>query len=259
MLRRVLSIVCIILCLGVGLFFLAIYPRYTVPIMMYHHVQDLDHHEANWISPKNFEYQMAFLRKYHYKVLSLAELVNLTKHGNPPPRHAVVVTFDDGNADNYENAFPVLKNYKIPAAMFVPSGLMGDKDFLTWPQVKEMAGSGLVEIGSHTVRHGYLPDLPPEKQRHEIAQSKVDLEEKLGREVEFFAYPSGGFNDGIKAMLKSAGYDAACATNRGYDRQNRDVYELKRIRFNNRGNSDFVLFWKLSGYYNLFRKAKNPY
>jgi hypothetical protein len=60
-------------------------------------------------------------------------------------------------------------------------------------------------------------------------------------------------------MVRNAGYKAACSTNRGYDRLNRDVYELKRIRFSNKDDSDLTLWWKLNGYYNLFRKAKNPF
>ena len=69
----------------------------------------------------------------------------------------------------------------------------------------------------------------------------------------------GGFSGLIKDSLKNAGYKGACATNRGYDRYNRDVFELNRVRLSNNDDSDFVLWAKLSGYYNLFRKAKKPY
>ena len=60
-------------------------------------------------------------------------------------------------------------------------------------------------------------------------------------------------------MVKQAGYDSACTTNRGDDRFNRDIYELKRVRFSDQDDRIDYLWMKLSGFYNLFRKAKNPY
>ncbi len=245
--------------IGIIAYYVAIYPNYTVPIMMYHHVEPLDHHEANWVNPQNFERHMAFLKKNKYRIMTLSELVEMTIKDEAPPRHAVVITFDDGNSDNYHNAYPILKKFSIPATMFVPSAFIDKEGFLTAQNIKEMVSSGLVSVGSHTVNHEYLPPLNEEQRRIEIEVSKTELENLTGKPVEILAYPIGGFSDEIKTMVRNAGYKAACSTNRGYDRLNRDVYELKRIRFSNKDDSDLTLWWKLNGYYNLFRKAKNPF
>lgn len=247
-----------IVVLSVG-FFIFVYPKYTVPILMYHNVRDADPRDAISVSVNNFERQMSFLRDHHYTVLRLEDFVHRTAEGNPFPRNTVVVTFDDGPADNYHIAFPILKKYKIPSTIFVASRLVGTEGFMTEPQLQEMTASGLVEIGGHTADHKYLPDLSRDRQRYEITQNKIDLEGQLGREIKSFAYPTGGFDDVIKKMVKEAGYTSACTTNRGSDRFNKDLYELKRVRLGNKDRSALVLWWKLSGYYNLVRKEKKPF
>ena len=102
-------------------------------------------------------------------------------------------------------------------------------------------------------------DYSDKRKEDEIVTSKKILEENLGIEIKYFAYPIGGFNSFIKKVIKANNYKGACATNRGYDKSNKDVFELNRIRFSNKDNSDLILRVKLSGYYNLFRKSKNPF
>ncbi len=249
-----LFIICVLVSSG---FLLWISNHYVVPIMMYHNVSYTDDPKLNTVSPENFERQMAFLRKYHYRVLSLDELVGRIKSGKQISRKSVVVTFDDGYEDNYSYAFDILKKHEIPAIIFIPSDLIGTKGYLVWAQVKEMLTQGIA-FGSHTRHHTYLPDIPVVGQKDEIVGSKKVLEEELGTKIKYFAYPIGGFNAQIKKIIKDAGYKGACATNRGYDRMNKDVFELNRIRFGDKDDNDFVLWAKLSGYYNTFRKAKSP-
>ncbi|MDP2830799.1 MAG: hypothetical protein Q8O02_00950, partial [Candidatus Omnitrophota bacterium] len=76
----------------------------------------------------------------------------------------------------------------------------------------------------------------------------------------YFCYPIGGFNEIVKKLVKEASYKGACTTNRGADRFNRDVYELKRVKMTNFDMSKpFYFRLKLSGYYNLFRSRKDSY
>lgn len=257
--QRVIIILIFLAVLAV-LYGLELKDKYVVPIVMYHSVSaDKDPRDIqfNSISKKNFEYQMAFLKTRHYSVISLDELVLAIKGKRKLPFKTVVLTFDDGYTDNYENAFPVLRQHGFPATMFVAPGLIGKKGYLTWDQVKEMDASG-ISFGSHTLTHAYLPELSQEKQRREIYASKKILEHHLRHPVNNFCYKIGGFTDWAKAQVKKAGYLSACTTNRGFSRFNRDVYELKRVRLNDKDNTSFLLWVKLSGYYNFFRKAKNP-
>ena len=246
----------IIFMLVVSSFLLWISNRYVVPIMMYHNVSYAENPKLNTVSPENFEFQMSFLREHNYRVLSLDELVEKIKKGQKISRKSVVVTFDDGYEDNYAYAFDILKKHEIPATIFIPSDLIGTKGFLKWSQIKEMFENGIY-FGSHTRHHTYLLDIPEAGQKDEIENSKKIIEEELGKEVKYFAYPIGGFSNTIKRIVKDAGYAGACATNRGYDRMNKDVFELNRIRFGDKDDNAFVVWAKLSGYYNTFRKLKS--
>lgn len=232
--------------------------HYVVPIMMYHNVNYTDVIKSNTVNPENFERQMIYLKSRGYHVLSLEELVQATVNGKSLSKKSVVITFDDGYEDNYTYAFKILKKYGFPATIFISSDLIGTEGFLHWAQMREMMKDGIT-FGSHTRRHAYLPDLTATKQQQEIGGSKRALEMHLGVPVDYIAYPSGGFSDSIKQFVKDAGYKGAAATNRGYDRFNKDVFELNRVRFSDKDNRIDYLWMKLSGYYNLFRKTKKPY
>ncbi len=241
-----------------GLFFIWLSDQYVVPIIMYHSVAKVRPKTANIIDPVRFSWQMDFLKKNGYEVISLAELVEAKSAGIPLSRRSVVLTFDDGYEDNYIRAYEILKEKGFPAIIFVGASQVGDPAYLSWRQIKEMEEFD-VTVGSHTLNQAYLPDLSPREAFAQIRFSKNILEEKLNHPVDFLSYPTGGFSEQIKDMVKSSGYLAACTTNRGEDDLNRDLYELKRIRFSNKDNNPVILWAKLSGYYNFFRKDKQPY
>jgi peptidoglycan/xylan/chitin deacetylase (PgdA/CDA1 family) len=240
-------------------FFFWLRDRYVVPILTYHHVGNFNDKlsKLNTVSTKSFEFQMEFLRRHGYQVISFDDLVEGIKKGYAFTRNTVVIHFDDGYEDNYTNAFPILKKNSLPAMVFLVSDKIGDSGFLTWDQVKEMERYNFLS-GSHTRRHSYLPNLPLEKARDEIAGSKRIIEEHLGHPIYYFVYPAGGFLQEDKDILRESGYKAAATTNRGKDKFNHDLYELKRIRMNDNDNRymGMVLWIKLSGYYNLFRESR---
>lgn len=254
------SIIYFVVCAFIWTFFsFYVRDKYTVPILMYHQVgTGGPDNELNFVSQKSFDRQMKFLRKHGYHVISLEDLIQGINKGVLFNRQSVVITFDDGYEDNYTKAFPTLKKYDFPATIFMVSDFVSTPGYVTWEQLKEMQDAG-VAIGSHTRRHLYLPDVHnPSQLKDEIFNSKTALESSLGREIKYFSYPSGGYTEEIKEMVKQAKYKGACATNRGYDRFNTGVFELKRIRVNDSDNA-VVLWAKLSGYYNLFRSFKNSY
>jgi len=246
------------------LYYFWLVPKYTVPILMYH---EIGYEGGSFsVTPENFARQREYIKNGRYEVITLDQLVEGVKSGKAFKRNKVVITFDDGYENNFKYAYPVLKKMKFPATIFIISGFMdripreGEKEFLKWAEVKEMAENG-ISFGSHTMNHMYLGDAMDEKAAlGEIAGSKKMIEEKTGSSVGYFCYPSGGFNDKVKEMVKSCGYKGACTTNRGFVDFNRDVYELKRVKVTNSDLSRPVSFWiKLSGYYNVLRKEKHPH
>lgn len=244
------------LAIAVGGTYLRLSDKYVVPIMVYHSINYPRAGGMVSVAPENFRRHVSYLKKHKYKVISLDELVAAIREKKPISKRSVVITFDDGYEDNYVSAFPVLREYGFQATIFVIADVIGDKGYVTWEQLQEMKKYG-VTTGSHTLDHVYLPGVPAEIFQYQIKESKKLIEEKLGSTINYIAYPSGGFTEEVKNVVKGAGYKGACTTNRGAHTLNDDVYELKRIRFTNK-ESNSSLWIKLSGYYNLFRKPADP-
>ncbi len=252
-----LSILCSLFSAAIVLLAAWLPTRYEVPVLMYHALAPVWHEPLNNVQPGHFEQHMAYLKQHGYKVLALSEFVDEIKSGREHDRKSVVITFDDGYENNYTAAFPVLKKYGFPVTIFAEVGRIGAPRHFTWEEVKEMSRQG-VDIQSHLMTGAYLPGVSREQAVYEMTESRRVLEMNLGRPVHFLAYPIGGFSEDVKQMARQAGYQAAFATNRGYDRTAKDLYELKRIRVKD-SDGDVQLWLKLSGYYNLIRSSKNPF
>jgi peptidoglycan/xylan/chitin deacetylase (PgdA/CDA1 family) len=231
---------------------------YIVPVIMYHHINYSQVRKADTVSPQSLELQMDFLKRHKYNVISLDDYVKAKQLNQRLPRKTAVITFDDGYEDNYIHGFKILEKYGYKATFFIPFIKVGDQGRMNWDQIRELVVAGH-EIGSHTYYESYLPELRLEDQRFEIVESKKGFEEKLGVPMEHFCYPSGGFSRTIKKIVKEAGYLSSSATNRGYDKENHNLYEINRIRLNENNKKDYDLAIKLSGYYNHSRKMKRPY
>jgi len=256
-LKRVLVLLLAVFVL-MGLFYsFYMRPRHVVPILMYHAVNNDTSTSLN-VKPVNFARQMSFLEDARYNVISLKKFVEGVKAKEKFPSKTVVITFDDGFEDNYLYAFPSLAKHEIPATIFVITDYVGKREgYLTWDQVILMKNNG-IDFGGHTRDNIYLPSLKSDKELWEqIAGCKEDLKKKANYTAEFFCYPSGGFNEQVKNIVKKAGYKGACTTNRGFDKSNTDVFELNRVKITNSDiTKPFNFRAKLSGYYNVFRSLK---
>lgn len=237
------------------------YPRYVVPILMYHYVDGKEWSLS--VSPESFKWQMKYLDDHHYHVISLDDFVAQRMAGKKIPHHTVVITFDDGTQDNYTVAYPILKKHGFPATIFLITDRVGIESdgltYLNWEQIEEMSRNGIC-FGSHTQNHSYVPNLTREELMIELVNSKKMIEKHLSKSIHHFCYPLGGFTEDAKEVIQDAGYSAAVTTNRGNDRDNVDLYELERVKVSDGDAVKPFRFWgKLSGYYNLFRKTRPGY
>ena len=238
--------------------FCFIFPKYTVPILMYHAI---GYGEGSFfVTPENFNRQMEYIRKHGYEVISLDDLVSAIRDKRPLKRNKVVITFDDGYENVFKYAYPVLKKYAFPATVFIITDFTGRRSaFLNWDEVVLMSRNG-ISFGSHTRSHKYLGGALSEKEaQDELRGSKKAIEERTGMPADYLCYPSGGFSQRVKELAAQAGYKGACTTNRGFARLNRDPYELKRIKVTNSDTvKPFSFAVKLSGYYYVFKSDKEP-
>ena len=99
---------------------------------------------------------------------------------------------------------------------------------MTFKQLRTAGERDLVEVGSHSITHPYLSELPKPQQTQESFESQCLLSELCGKPVRYFAYPSGDYNQDTLELVNAAGYQTAFATNpRGLGSDLR--FEIERI------------------------------
>ncbi len=175
------------------------------------------------VAPEDFAQQMACLSERGIRGTSLSEAIAFRDRTSVWPERVVVLTFDDGFANFYESAMPVLARYGFTATVFIISGHMGGRNdwgsrteslgvrpILSWQQAAELARSGM-EIGSHTRTHRDLRRCSAAQVEQEMKVSSADIEQHLGLRPESFAYPYGGI-DRVSRRLASRHFRASCTT-----------------------------------------------
>ena len=210
---------------------------YNLPVLMYHYIRQIDLGDPDSgqlsVSPVNFDQQMKALVSAGYSTISPDELAQLLENDQPVPNKKFMLTFDDGYADFYPNAYPVLQKYNLRAIVFVITDKIGTNGYLNWQEIKEMRASGHVIIGGHTKTHVDLTYCEPDQIDREIIISKAALEKELREPITVFAYPAGHYDSYVLATAKKAGYQFAFTTEFGSDQQEAHPYTLKRVRIGN--------------------------
>ena len=201
----------------------------TVPILLYHRVTDQTGSYRYAVTVSDFKAQMKLLAGQGYKTLTISELVSVIREGGNLPRKAVVITFDDGFLDVYENAFPVLQEYGFKATVYMITGVLETKlsyGYMQTPELQELAAAGW-EIGSHSVSHSDLKTSTL-GMGSELTKSRTDLESRLGIEVRTFAYPFAAANSWIEDQVEKQGYDSAVGVGAFNRHTLRSLYYLSR-------------------------------
>ncbi|MDR6549825.1 peptidoglycan/xylan/chitin deacetylase (PgdA/CDA1 family) [Paenibacillus qinlingensis] len=140
----------------------------------------------------------------------------------------MLLTFDDGYANNAEVVLPILWKHGFPATLYVSTGLIHTPGYLTWPQIRELSAAHW-DIASHTVTHPHLPRLSKKAQRAEILAARARIEQELGRPADTFAYPYGEYNRATLRILRKAGFRYAFTTQAGWASSDQPPLELHRI------------------------------
>jgi peptidoglycan/xylan/chitin deacetylase (PgdA/CDA1 family) len=212
-----------------------------IPILMYHSLSDRaqPRFRKYALAPARFADQMAYLVQMQYVTLTVSQYVAARLVGVVPER-AVVLTFDDGFADFYTEALPVLQRYGLTATLYVSTAFISgtscflrreqetDRPMLTWDQLIAISASG-VECGAHSHQHMQLDVVPLAIARAEITRSKQILEEKLSRAILSFAYPYGYYRPAVQRIVREAGYLSACAVRYAMSSAVDDAFALSRL------------------------------
>ena len=199
-----------------------------IPILMYHAVADIPRTslESLFVRPSELEAQFRYIVENGFETITFDDLSNIGAFEKP-----IMLTFDDGYRDNYTSMFPLLQAYGLKATIFIITDSVWGNDFLTEPQILEMAASGLVSFQSHTRTHPPLTSLPSERLRVELLESKLYLENLTGQPVSALCYPAGIMNGNVK-IASAEFYKYAVLNVGGQFVCGGDLLAMERVRIN---------------------------
>lgn len=228
--------------------------RNSIPVVMYHHVS-VEGRELNLL-PSLFEDHLRYIRREGWKTLSGDEFLHFIQEEEVPQK-CVVLTFDDGFADNYVYAYPLLKRYGMKAILFVATSFIDDIEakrehfiplqhkeawglafterrseaMCTWKELREMHEAGVFDIQSHSHSHG-TPQLIKEKRYSDLMDdlliSKRIIEERLSKDVLHLCWPKGCYDlEGVRIAIE-LGFKAIYTTERGSNISG-NIKEIRRL------------------------------
>lgn len=204
----------------------------NIPVLMYHSINYDPKFPGNQVRiPKaKFAAQMKWLHDNGYHTLTMSELYKAVENREQVPEKSVVLTFDDGYEDNYQNAYPILQEYGFKATIFMITNEIGDNKngYLTAEELKTMQQNG-IDIECHTVHHLHLSKLSYQKQEEEISDAQQTLEKLLGRRVSYIAYPYGDYNAETLRITEKCGFKLGFREDGGIGRLSDPKFEFPRI------------------------------
>ncbi len=208
-----------------------------IPILMYHSVSDSDDYGdlppslrplGYRVTAAEFRGHLETIRSGGWTTIGLEDLVTAGEGRGVLPSRPVILTFDDGYADNLEIALPLLQAGGFRGTFFPSVSHLNRPGMLTWEGAGELLAAGM-EIGSHGLGHEILGGWSQEQLRREVEESRRLLEEKLGRPVRYFSLPRGYLPPALPRLARAAGYRGLCTSRPGLNTLRTDPFRLRRF------------------------------
>jgi peptidoglycan/xylan/chitin deacetylase (PgdA/CDA1 family) len=204
---------------------------------MYHYISvppaDADIYRKDLsVTPDHFRAQMAWLKENGYETISLYHLVYALNIGWPPlPDKPIILTFDDGYRDNYENGFPILREFGYAGTFFILTDVTDRNDpaYMTWDMLREMSEAGM-SIEVHGREHLDMAGRDHDWLVYHLLGAAQTIEANLGYQPRFVAYPAGSFDDLVISTAQELGYWAGISTINGTHQQKDDLFRIQRLR-----------------------------
>ena len=207
----------------------------SLPILMYHYIRFLPATTGDWlgyklsVAPEAFQAQMDWLSGHGYSAVDFNDVRAYFEGVAPLPSKPVVITFDDGYADLFTSAYPILKAHRFKGVGYIVTSFVGRDGYVTEDQLRQMDSNG-IEIASHTVHHPNLARSSGGSVFRELTESKRWLESVVGHPVLDFAYPSGQFTPSVAWAVQAAGYNSAVTTYSSTNHSLADRFMWARVR-----------------------------
>jgi peptidoglycan/xylan/chitin deacetylase (PgdA/CDA1 family) len=177
-----------------------------VPILLYHRVIPMslagNSNRGLVVPPSTFTAQLDKLKQAGWHTITLGQLADDLAAGLTPISRTFVITIDDGWADGYTRALPILQKEGFVATFFVIAGRIDQGGFLSADQVRGLEAAGM-EVGNHTLSHLTLTHVVAARAVHDIDSGAATLAEVLGHWPTVFAYPAGKSTSAVRGMVKA--------------------------------------------------------
>jgi peptidoglycan/xylan/chitin deacetylase (PgdA/CDA1 family) len=215
-----------------------------IPILMYHAVESTPRppqYKHFYVLADEFARQMRALKRAGYTALTFGDLAAMLRGDRPSPPHPILLTFDDGYANLWDNVHPLMRDLGMPYTVFLVSEKVGTNNdwveaeryeptpLLNWEQIRQMQRDGLVDFQAHTATHPHLAQMPLPEARREMTDCKATLERELQKPVDVLCYPYGNVDDDVAAAARDIGFTMAVTTQTGRVRQGDDALRLPRL------------------------------
>lgn len=192
----------------------AILSKKEVPILCYHHIRESRPGQSETIknysvSPSQFAEQMKALKDSGYQTILPEQLYNYLVYNETLPAKPVMLTFDDTDEEQFSIGKNEMDKYGFKAVYFIMTVSINRPRYMSKEQLKQLADEGN-NIESHTWNHQmvtkYKDTLDWETQ---LVKPTRQLETITGKQVKYFAYPFGLWNQSAIPELKNRGYKMA--------------------------------------------------
>ncbi len=207
-----------------------------VPILMYHYIStppaDADRVLKDLaVSADSFEAQVKWLKAQGYESITPDELIAALWRGKKLPPKPIMFTFDDGYADAYYNAFPILKQAGFTGTFFVITDFVdaAKPGYLNWDMAKAMVQGGMY-IQSHSRTHEDFRNRSHDWYVNEVIEPQKDIVAHTGVKPRFFCYPYGGYDNVAIRELQAAGFVGAFTENDSRYEFASNTMRLPRVR-----------------------------
>ncbi len=196
---------------------------------MYHRFEENKYPSTN-IKIKNFKEHISLIKKDGIKFVNPSDFEN--ELNNNKNMRKILITIDDGYQSFYDNAWPILKEDKIPFILFVSTREVGKKGYMSWENIREIKKYDFVEIGNHSHTHDYLIDFEEKKIKNDLVTSINIFKEELGKNSIFFSYPFGEYSSELKNIVIDLGFKYAFGQHSGVTDYTKNLFEMPRFPIN---------------------------
>jgi len=197
--------------------------------LMYHRFNENKYPSTN-IKNEIFLEHLKEIKKLKIEFITSKQFSNIIS--NKIDKNYILLTIDDAFVSFYKNAWPVLKDRKIPFILFVSTQEIGNNGYMTWDQIRELESSDLVTIGNHSHTHQYLVDWDNNKIKSDLNKSITIFKKELGYSPKIFSYPFGEYSTDFKKIVSDFNFDFAFGQHSGVIDPTKDFLELPRFPIN---------------------------